>query len=113
MLHRVLEAAERLGDDGTSVEVIDLRSLAPLDIDTVVESVSRTHRLVITHEAPSFLGVGAEIASQVAERCFYQMEAPVLRVGGFAVPYPPSRLEGQYLPDIDRILDATDRALAA
>ena len=75
-------------------------------------SVERTRRLVVVHEAPTFLGLGAEIAARVTERCFYHLEAPVLRVGGFHLPYPASRLEEEYLPDLDRVLDAVDRALA-
>jgi 2-oxoisovalerate dehydrogenase E1 component beta subunit len=71
--------------------------------------VRKTGRCVVAHEAPAFAGLGAEIAAQVTERCFYQLEAPVLRVGGFAIPYPPSRLEDHYLPDLDRILDTVDR----
>jgi pyruvate dehydrogenase E1 component beta subunit len=104
-----LEAAAAAREDGRSVEVIDLRSLSPLDMDTITASVRKTGRCVIAHEAPVFAGLGAEIAARVTERCFYHLEAPVLRVGGFATPYPPSRLEEHYLPDLDRILDAVDR----
>jgi 2-oxoisovalerate dehydrogenase E1 component subunit beta len=107
-----LDAAAAARADGISLEVIDLRSLSPLDVDTVAASVDRTGRLVVVHEAPTFLGVGAELAARVTERCFYRMEAPVLRVGGFHTPYPPARLEGDYLPDLDRLLDAVDRSLA-
>ncbi len=94
--------------DGRSVEVIDLRSLAPLDTETIFESVRRTGRCVVVHEAAVTGGLGAEIAAQVTEECFYQLEAPVLRVGGYSTPYPPSRLEDHYLPDLDRVLDAVD-----
>jgi pyruvate dehydrogenase E1 component beta subunit len=104
-----LEAAAAAREDGRSVEVIDLRSLSPLDMDTITASVRKTGRCVVAHEAPVFAGLGAEIAARVTERCFYHLEAPVLRVGGFATPYPPSRLEEHYLPDLDRILDAVDR----
>ncbi len=104
-----VSAAAAAGDDGHSVEVIDLRSLSPFDVDTVCESVKRTGRCVVVHEAPVFAGLGAEIAARVTEQCFYHLEAPVLRVGGFSTPYPPSRLEDHYLPDLDRILDAVDR----
>ena len=69
-------------------------------------------RLVVVHEASSNVGLGAEIAAQVTERCFYSLEAPVLRVTGYDIPYPASRLEEHFLPDLDRILDAVDRALA-
>lgn len=108
-----LTAAEIGEREGRSVEVIDLRSLAPLDIDTIAESVRRTGHLVITHEAPVFGGLGAEIAARVTERCFYHLAAPVLRVGGYDIPYPPAKLEKFHLPDPDRILDAVDRSLAA
>jgi len=106
------EAAAAAGEEGRSVEVIDLRSLSPLDMETITASVSRTGRCVVAHEAPVYAGLGAEIAARVTEQCFYHLEAPVLRVGGFATPYPPARLEDHYLPDLDRILDAVDRAFA-
>ncbi|WP_088288438.1 alpha-ketoacid dehydrogenase subunit beta [Kineosporia sp. A_224] len=112
MVRTVLEAATAAEAEGRSLEVVDLRSLSPLDLDTLVASVERTRRLVVVHEAPTFLGLGAEIAARVTERCFYHLEAPVLRVGGFHLPYPASRLEEEYLPDLDRVLDAVDRALA-
>ncbi|WP_067860480.1 alpha-ketoacid dehydrogenase subunit beta [Nocardia shimofusensis] len=108
-----LSAADIAAGEGRSVEVVDLRSLAPLDIDTIAESVRRTGHLVITHEAPVFGGLGAEIAARVTERCFYHLEAPVQRVGGYDIPYPPAKLEKHHLPDPDRILDAVDRSLAA
>ena len=95
-----------------SVEVIDLQSLSPLDIDTVAASVTRTGRLVVVHEASQTAGLGAELAAAVSERCFLSMEAPVLRVTGYDVPYPASRLEEHFLPDLDRVLDAVDRSLA-
>ena len=107
-----LEAADAAQAEGTSLEVVDLRSLSPLDIDTLQASVERTRRLVVVHEAPVFLGMGAEIAARITERCFYHLEAPVLRVGGFHLPYPASRFEEEYLPGLDRILDAVDRSLA-
>jgi pyruvate dehydrogenase E1 component beta subunit len=103
------EAAAAASADGRSVEVVDLRSLSPLDMDTIAASVRRTGRCVVAHEAPVFAGLGAEIAARVTEACFYHLEAPVLRVGGFSTPYPPSRLEDHYLPDLDRVLDAVDR----
>ncbi|GAB3568969.1 alpha-ketoacid dehydrogenase subunit beta [Spelaeicoccus albus] len=107
-----LDAAAAAEQDGVNIEVLDLRSLSPLDMPTIAESVKRTGRLVITHEAPVFSGLGGEIAARVTEQCFYHLEAPVLRVGGFHLPYPPSRLEDHYLPDLDRILDGVDRAMA-
>ncbi|MDT3444966.1 alpha-ketoacid dehydrogenase subunit beta [Pseudofrankia sp. BMG5.37] len=97
-------------EDGRSVEVIDLRSLSPLDLDPVIASVRRTGRLVVAHEAPSNVSLSAEVAARVTEQAFYSLEAPVLRVTGFDTPYPPSRLEDSYLPDVDRILDAVDRS---
>jgi pyruvate dehydrogenase E1 component beta subunit len=103
------EAATAASEDGRSVEVVDLRSLSPLDVETISASVRRTGRCVVAHEAPVFAGLGAEIAARVTEACFYHLEAPVLRVGGFSTPYPPSRLEDHYLPDLDRVLDAVDR----
>ncbi|WP_054815599.1 alpha-ketoacid dehydrogenase subunit beta [Nocardia arizonensis] len=107
-------AAARIADaEGHRLEVVDLRSLAPLDIDTLTESVLRTGRLVVVHEAPVCGGLGAEIAARVTERCFYHLEAPVLRVGGHDIPYPPAKLEKHHLPDTDRILAAVDRSLAA
>jgi 2-oxoisovalerate dehydrogenase E1 component beta subunit len=106
------EAAVAASDEGRSIEVIDLRSLSPLDMETIAASVSRTGRCVVAHEAPVYAGLGAEIAARVTEQCFYRLESPVLRVGGFATPYPPARLEDHYLPDLDRILDAVDRTFA-
>jgi 2-oxoisovalerate dehydrogenase E1 component beta subunit len=113
MVKVCMEAAEAAaGEDGNSLEVIDLRSLSPLDTETVYGSVRKTGRLVVVHEAPVSLGMGAELAARVTEACFYSLEAPVLRVGGMDTPYPPSRIEEDYLPDLDRVLDAVDRALA-
>ncbi|MCA2210477.1 alpha-ketoacid dehydrogenase subunit beta [Nocardia rosealba] len=108
-----LTAAKIAGEEGNSIEVIDLRGLSPLDVDTIAESVDKTGRLVIVHEAPVFAGLGAEIAARITERCFYHLEAPVLRVGGYDIPYPPAKLEKHHLPDPDRILAAVDRCLAA
>jgi pyruvate dehydrogenase E1 component beta subunit len=109
MVRTCTEAAIAARDDGRSIEVIDLRSLSPLDLETITASVARTGRCVVAHEAPVYAGLGAEIAARVTEECFYHLEAPVLRVGGFATPYPPSRLEEHYLPDLDRVLDGIDR----
>ncbi len=109
LVRTCLESAIAARGDGRSIEVVDVRSLSPLDEDTICASVRRTGRCVIAHEAPVYGGLGAEIAARITERCFYELEAPVLRVGGFATPYPPSRLEDYYLPDLDRILDAVDR----
>ena len=112
MVKTCLEAASAAEQDGHSLEVVDLRSLSPLDVPTVVESVRRTRRAVVVHEAPSFVGLGAELAARLSEELYYEMEAPVLRVTGFDTPYPPSRLEEDYLPDLDRVLHTVDRSLA-
>ena len=109
MVKTCLKAAEAAGSEGRSVEVIDLRTLSPLDLGPVVESVRRTGRAVVAHEAHVNLGMGAEIAARITEECFYSLESPVLRVGGFDTPYPPSRIEEEWLPDLDRVLDAVDR----
>jgi pyruvate dehydrogenase E1 component beta subunit len=107
-----LQAAEALAAEGTSAEVVDLRTISPLDVSTVADSVRRTGRCVVVHEAPSFLGVGAEVAARVSDECFYSLEAPVQRVAGFHAPYPVAKLEHEYLPSVDRIVDAVDRVLA-
>ncbi len=112
MVRTCAEAAVAADKDGRSLEVIDLRSLAPLDTEAIFASVRRTGRCVVVHEAAVTGGLGAEIAARITEECFYQLEAPVLRVGGFSTPYPPSRLEEHYLPDLDRVLDAVDRTFA-
>ncbi|MGO1317293.1 MAG: alpha-ketoacid dehydrogenase subunit beta [Cellulomonadaceae bacterium] len=111
-VHTALKVADAAAADGTSVEVIDLRAISPMDTATVVASVRRTGRCVVVHEAPTFLGAGAELAARVTEECFYSLEAPVLRVGGFHTPYPVAKIEHDYLPGLDRVLDAVDRALA-
>ena len=104
-----LEAAAAAAVDGLDLEVVDLRSIVPFDDATVTESVRRTGRCVVVQEAQGFAGVGAEIAARVQERCFHSLAAPVLRVAGFDIPYPPPKLEHAYLPGVDRILDAVDR----
>jgi 2-oxoisovalerate dehydrogenase E1 component beta subunit len=111
MVATALEAARLAREEGTSMEVVDLRSLSPIDFDTIEESVRKTGRLVVAHEASVFGGLGAEIAARISERCFYNLEAPVRRVGGFATPYPASRAEHHFLPDADRILHEVDRCL--
>jgi 2-oxoisovalerate dehydrogenase E1 component beta subunit len=111
MVATSLEAAGIGAEEGTSLEVVDLRSLSPIDFETLETSVRKTGRLVVVHEAPVFGGLGAEIAARVGENCFYSLEAPVRRVGGFATPYPPSKLERHFLPDADRILHEVDRCL--
>ena len=109
MVKVALDAATAAEEDGRQLEVIDLRTLSPLDLAPVYESVRRTGRCVVVHEAPITLGLGAEIAARVTEECFYSLESPVLRVAGFDTPYPAARLEEDYLPDLDRVLDAVDR----
>ncbi len=110
MVRTALDAATAAAEDGRELEVIDLRSISPLDMGPLYESVRKTGRLVVVHEAPSNVGVGAEIAARVTEHCFYSLEAPVLRVTGFNVPYPAARVEEDFLPDLDRVLDAVDRS---
>ncbi|MFK0041688.1 alpha-ketoacid dehydrogenase subunit beta [Paenarthrobacter sp. NPDC090517] len=105
------DAAMAAADEGISVEVIDLRSLAPVDYPVVEASVRKTGRLVITHEAGQSGGLGAEIAASITERCFHYLESAPVRITGFDVPYPYSKLEMHHLPDLDRILDGVDRAL--
>jgi 2-oxoisovalerate dehydrogenase E1 component beta subunit len=112
LVRTCVEAAIAAREEDRSIEVVDLRSLSPLDVDTITASVKRTGRCVVAHEAPVYAGLGAEIAARVTEQCFYHLEAPVHRVGGFAIPYPVARLEEHYLPDLDRIMDAVDRAFA-
>ncbi|WP_341718351.1 alpha-ketoacid dehydrogenase subunit beta [Micromonospora sp. FIMYZ51] len=110
MVRTCLDAATAAAEDGRDLEVIDLRTLSPLDLGVVYESVRRTGRAVVVHEAPSNVGLGAEIAARITEECFYSLESPVLRVTGFDTPYPAARVEEEYLPDLDRVLDAVDRA---
>ncbi|KOX14824.1 alpha-ketoacid dehydrogenase subunit beta [Micromonospora profundi] len=109
MVRTCLEAATVAAEDGRELEVIDLRSLSPLDLTAAYESVKRTGRAVVVHEAPSNIGLGAELAARITEECFYSLESPVLRVTGFDIPYPAARVEEEFLPDLDRVLDAVDR----
>lgn len=104
-----LKAADAAEQEGWDVEVIDLRSIVPLDDETVMASVRRTGRCVVVSEAQGFAGVAGELASRISERCFHSLEAPVLRVSGLPTPYPAPMLEHTYLPGVDRILDAIDR----
>ncbi|MEU6983900.1 alpha-ketoacid dehydrogenase subunit beta [Streptomyces sp. NPDC046324] len=104
-----LEAAEAAQAEGWDLEVVDLRSLVPFDDETVCASVRRTGRAVVVHESTGFGGPGGEIAARVTERCFHHLEAPVLRVAGFDIPYPPPMLERHHLPGVDRVLDAVAR----
>ncbi len=112
MVATALQAAEIAAEEGTSIEVIDLRSLSPIDFGTIINSVKKTGRLVVAHEDSTNLSISSEISARITEEAFYHLEAPVLRVGGFDVPYPSAKLEEMFLPDADRILEAVDRALA-
>ena len=111
MVSVLLQAADIAAEEGTSLEVIDLRSLSPIDYSPILASVQKTGRLVVAQEAPGNVSVGSEIAATIAERAFYSLQAPVLRVSGFDTPFPPAKLETSYLPDADRVLEAVDRAL--
>ena len=110
MVAMLLDAAEVASAEGISLEVVDLRSLSPIDYAPILASVQKTGRLVVAQEAPGQASVGSEIAATVMEQAFYSLEAPVIRVSGFDVPFPPANLEGVYLPDVDRILEAVDRS---
>lgn len=112
MVTTLLQAAALAESEGTSCEVVDVRSLSPIDYGPILDSVRRTGRMVYAQEAPGFTSVGSEVAATVMEKAFYALEAPVLRVSGFDMPFPPAKLEGAFLPDADRILEAVDRALA-
>ncbi|MGN8048366.1 alpha-ketoacid dehydrogenase subunit beta [Curtobacterium sp. 22159] len=112
MVATLMQAAEIAESEGTSCEVIDLRSISPIDWEPLLASVRKTGRLVIAQEASGFVSVGSEIAATVAEQAFYTMQAPPLRVSGFDIPFPVSKLEHLHLPDADRVLEAVDRALA-
>ncbi|WP_449372338.1 alpha-ketoacid dehydrogenase subunit beta [Arthrobacter psychrolactophilus] len=111
LVRTALDAARAAATEGVSIEVIDLRSLSPIDYPPIMESVRRTGRLVISHEAGQTLGLGAEIAATITERCFNYLEVAPVRVTGFDIPYPPSKVEKHHLPDLDRMLDGVDRAL--
>jgi 2-oxoisovalerate dehydrogenase E1 component beta subunit len=104
-----LQAATAAAEDGCDIEVIDLRSLSPVDDATLVASVRRTGRAIVVHEAAGFGGYGAEIVARLSERCFHHLQAPILRVTGLDVPYPPPALEAHHLPNVTRILDAVER----
>lgn len=111
MVKTCLEAADAAQADGVDIEVIDLRSISPIDFPALEASAKKTGRVVVVHEAPTWFGPGAEIASRLTESCFYHLEAPVMRVGTPTIPYPASRVEEEYIPDLDRILDAVDRSV--
>jgi len=107
-----MAAAAAAAEDGFSVGVVDLRTISPLDVETL-QTVSRVSgRVVVVHEASTFAGIGAEIAALISESCFYELEAPVLRVGAYNMPYPPASVEDDFLPDVDRVLEAVARSLS-
>jgi 2-oxoisovalerate dehydrogenase E1 component beta subunit len=109
----LVATALRAADESAySLEVVDLRTLNPLDMDTIVASVRRTGRAVVMHEGSRTLGFGAELAARISEECFYELEAPVLRATGFDTPYPPAQVEKLWLPGVDRLLDCVDTAMA-
>lgn len=112
MVTTLLQAAALAEAEGTSCEVVDVRSLSPVDYAPILDSVRKTGHMVYAQEAQGFTSLGSEIAATVMERAFYALEAPVLRVSGYDTPFPPAKLEGVYLPDADRILEAVDRSLA-
>ena len=107
----IMRAADTAAVEGTSLEVVDARSLAPLDLDTMATSLEKTGRLVVVQEAPHMASIGSEMVAELSERCFYSLRAPGVRVSGYHVPYPPTRLEEDYRPTVDRILDAVDKVM--
>ncbi len=111
MIKESRAAADVLEEEGYSVEVVDLRSLSPLDRTGIVTSVEKTGRAVVVHEAPRTAGLGAEVAALIAERALYSLQAPVHRVAGWDTVFPLKRSEGHYLPGVDRIVDAAKAAL--
>ena len=112
MLQPTLQAAMLMEKSGTSAEVLDLRTLSPLDTDTMIESVKKTHRAVVVHEAPATCGVGAEIVARINEKALVHLEAPVQRVTGFDTVMPLPKLEKYYLPSAERVVDAVNRVIS-
>jgi pyruvate dehydrogenase E1 component beta subunit len=111
MVKTALEAAEAGEEEGFSLEVVDMRSLSPIDTDTIVASVQKTGRAIVVHEAAQSLGIGSEVAARIQELAFYHLESPVLRATGFDTPYPPAMIEEFWLPSVDRILDLVEKSL--
>lgn len=107
-----LAASDAAREDGFDVGVVDLRSISPLDLPTLRKVAAEAHRVVVVHEASTSFGIGAEIAAAITQDCFYDLEAPVLRVGAYDVPYPPAHVEHDFLPDVDRVLDAVQMSLS-
>ncbi len=112
MVSRCLEAASVLADEGVATRVVDLRWLSPLDTALIARCVRETGRAVVVHEAPKTLGLGAEVTARIVEEAFDFLEAPVRRVTGYDVPYPPAALEHHYLPSVERIADAVRGVVA-
>jgi len=106
-----LRAADKLADEGVSATVLDLRTLVPLDVETLCAQVVKTGRCVVVHEAPLSAGFGAEISATLMEEVFYDLDAPVARVAAFDVPFPAASLEDYYLPSMDRVLAAVRRTM--
>lgn len=113
MIHESLQAAAKLAEEGVSCEVIDLATISPIDFETVLESVQKTGRLVIVHEAPKNCGVGAEVAATVAEKAIYSLKAPIERVTGYDIPMPLFKLEHDYMPSVDRVIKGIRKVLEA
>jgi len=113
MVHETLQAAAKLAEEGVSCDVIDLATVAPIDFGTILESVEKTGRLVIVHEAPRNCGVGAEIAATVAEKAIYSLKAPIGRVTGYDIPMPLFKLEHDYMPSVERVLKGIRKVLEA
>ncbi len=111
MIHETLLTAKEMETQGTSCEIIDLATISPIDFETIIESVEKTGRLVIIHEAPKSCGVGAEIAAEIADKALYSLEAPIQRVAGYDTPMPYSKLEHDYMPSVNRICKAIRRTL--
>jgi pyruvate dehydrogenase E1 component beta subunit len=112
MVARCLQAAAAAAEDGVELEVVDLRTLVPLDLQGLADAARKTGRVVVVHEAPMTAGFGAEVVARIVEDSFEYLEAPVLRVTGYDIPYPPAKVEEHYLPSVDRILIALERVLS-
>ena len=113
MIHESLQAAAKLAEEGVSCEVIDLATISPIDFETILDSVEKTGRLVIVHEAPRNCGVSAEVAATVAEKGIYHLKAPIERVTGYDVPMPLFKLEHDYMPSVDRVIKCIRKVLDA
>ena len=113
MVPETLAAAEKLEEEGVMIEVIDVATLKPLDVETILRSVEKTGRCVIVHEAPRTAGFGAEVAAEIAERALYSLLAPIKRVTGYDVIVPLAKLEKQYIPSVDRIVDGVRQVMEA